>query len=170
MFDVDGDGKPDRTVLYNGFRAGRDIVGPVILRCAGHHYADEPAVGRAASGRGEYGGVLRAGPRSDDLIWRAHYAGVPGKIVGYADLMEILAKGQDHHRAGRFRVYPHRICAGAAGYEQAARSKGAVRHHVSVRWPRSAIATMDHRQWGLVALLKRTTMRGGGDAGAAVRG
>src|SRR5581483_3389941 len=28
MFDIDGDGKPER-VYYNGFRAGTDIIGPV---------------------------------------------------------------------------------------------------------------------------------------------
>src|SRR6266567_1242222 len=35
MFDVDGDGRPE-DVFYNGFQAGRDIIGPVYYDAKGN--------------------------------------------------------------------------------------------------------------------------------------
>ena len=65
MFDADGDGKPE-DVFYNGYRAGSDIVGPVIVRRAGQPDAQRAGNRCAQAGRGEHGAGLRAGPRGDD--------------------------------------------------------------------------------------------------------
>ena len=65
MFDADGDGKPE-DVFYNGYRAGRDIIGPAYYDAAGQHDAVRRTAGRAASRRAEHGGSLHAGPRRDD--------------------------------------------------------------------------------------------------------
>ena len=47
MFDADGDGRPE-DVFYNGYRAGRDIIGPVDYDATGQH----DAVRRSRRARG----------------------------------------------------------------------------------------------------------------------
>ena len=65
MFDADGDGRAE-DVFYNGYRAGRDIVGPAYYDAQGQHDALRPAAGRAPSGCAEHGGDLHAGQGRDD--------------------------------------------------------------------------------------------------------
>ena len=54
MFDADGDGRAE-DVFYNGYRAGRDIIGPGLLRRARQHDAVRRTAGCAASRRAEHG-------------------------------------------------------------------------------------------------------------------
>ncbi len=89
MFDVDGDGQLE-DVYYNGFRAGRDIVGPVLYDAAG---------GQTPSGQEQGARHLGLEPmarhgiqgRAVMIDLEAHF-GRSGHIVGYDDLMGVLAK------------------------------------------------------------------------------
>jgi kynurenine formamidase len=89
MFDVDEDGKPE-DVFYNGFRAGRDIVGPVAYDAAGnttptggHQGAKHLGVENMAVSCVQGRGVM--------IDLEAHF-GRSGRIVGYEDLMAVLEK------------------------------------------------------------------------------
>jgi kynurenine formamidase len=89
-FDADGDGE-EEAVYYNGFRAGREIVGPVDFAngketptgateddFGAHRLSVTPMAEAAIQGRG----VM--------IDLHAHY-GRERKAVGYADLMRIMA-------------------------------------------------------------------------------
>jgi hypothetical protein len=89
LFDADGDGRPER-VFYNGFRGGEDIKGPT-----------DPALAGVPNGPGA--STCNAGPlgienmaeacvqgRGVMIDLHAHY-GRERKIVGYEDLMQIMA-------------------------------------------------------------------------------
>ena len=88
MFDVDGDGKPE-DVFYNGFRSGRDILGPVTWQ------------GTEASPRGEHVGATHLGVENMAahgvqgcavlIDLEAHF-GRTGKAVGYDELEEVMRK------------------------------------------------------------------------------
>jgi hypothetical protein len=88
QFDVDGDGKPEM-VFYNGFRAGEDIVGPVDYRggrevaTSGHRGATRLGVENMAKSCVQGRAVM--------IDLEAHF-GRPRRMVGYADLMEVLRK------------------------------------------------------------------------------
>lgn len=86
LFDADGDGTPEM-VYYNGYRAGRDIVGP-------HDYASGTDLER-------HTGALKLGVenmaakaiqgRAVLIDLEAHY-GRERKLVGFEDLMDVLTK------------------------------------------------------------------------------
>jgi kynurenine formamidase len=91
MFDVDGDGKPE-DVYYNGFRAGRDVIGPVDWDAAGkptptasgrhvgaRHLGVENIAATCVQGRG----VM--------IDLEAHF-GRSGQVIGYEELMAVLEK------------------------------------------------------------------------------
>ena len=65
MFDADGDGKAE-DVFYNGYRAGRDIIGPAYYDAKGNMTPCDQPQGARHLRCAEHGGVLRAGPRRDD--------------------------------------------------------------------------------------------------------
>lgn len=87
MFDVDGDGQAE-DVFYNGFRAGSDIVGPLVWR------------GREASPSEGRQGAHRLGVENMALACmqgravmidlEAHF-GRSGQVVGHDELMRVLA-------------------------------------------------------------------------------
>ncbi len=81
LFDVDGDGVAEK-VYYNGYRAGVDIVGPQDPGGA------EPGA-RALGVENMATACLQGRAVMIDL--EAHY-GRARKLVGYDDLMEVMAK------------------------------------------------------------------------------
>ncbi len=86
MFDVDGDGKPE-DVFYNGFRAGRDIVGPVIYR-DGQEIPTQGPQGALRLGVENMAAACVQG-RGVMIDLEARF-GRTGKLVGYEDLMRVL--------------------------------------------------------------------------------
>ncbi|MBU6497451.1 MAG: cyclase family protein [Rhodospirillales bacterium] len=88
MFDVDGDGKAE-DVFYNGFRAGTDIVGPLIYRDG----REIPTTGRQGALHLGVENMARSCIQGRGVMidLEAHY-GRSGKIVGYDDLMAVLEK------------------------------------------------------------------------------
>jgi kynurenine formamidase len=87
MFDVDGDGKPE-DVYYNGFRAGRDIVGPVFYDAKGNQTPSNMASGARHLGVENMAESCMQG-RGVMVDLLAHF-GSSGKAVGYDDLMGVL--------------------------------------------------------------------------------
>lgn len=93
LFDADGDGVAER-VFYNGFRAGAEIVGPSNAADAG---VAGPIRLESTSHAGALGiermaehGVQGRGVMID---LRAHF-GDERKLVGYEDLMRVMASDQ----------------------------------------------------------------------------
>lgn len=91
MFDADGDGVPEPR-YYNGFRAGYDILGPLLAEDAG-----VPAAGGSWKGtsRAQSLGIERMAERCVQgrgvmIDLRAH-CGDAREVVGYERLMAILA-------------------------------------------------------------------------------
>ncbi len=87
-FDADGDGKPE-DVYYNGFRAGRDIVGPTIYRDGQEIPCDQPQGARHLGVENMAKTCVQGRAVMIDL--EAHF-GRTGKIVGYDDLMGVLER------------------------------------------------------------------------------
>jgi hypothetical protein len=88
MFDVDGDGKPE-DVYYNGFRAGTDVVGPVIYRDGVEVACDAPSGARHLGVENMARACVQG--RAVMLDLDAHF-GTTGRIVGYDDIMAVLAR------------------------------------------------------------------------------
>jgi kynurenine formamidase len=86
MFDTDGDGRPE-DVFYNGFRAGEDIVGPLVWRgneaaaTSGHQGAKRLGVENMAAHGMQGRGVM--------IDLEAHF-GRSGECVDYEALMRVL--------------------------------------------------------------------------------
>jgi kynurenine formamidase len=91
MFDADGDGVAE-DVFYNGYRAGTDIVGPSLYDAKGNETPTNEVSGARRLGV-ENMAVSCVQGRAVMIDLEAHF-GRSGKIVGYADLMEVLDKDQ----------------------------------------------------------------------------
>ena len=89
MFDVDGDGKPE-DVFYNGYRAGRDIVGPVLYDAKGNQTPSGQDSGARRLGVENMAQACVQG-RAVMIDLEAHF-GRTGKVVGYDELMMVLDK------------------------------------------------------------------------------
>ncbi|HEY0183031.1 MAG TPA: cyclase family protein, partial [Rhodopila sp.] len=89
MFDADGDGIAE-DVFYNGYRAGTDIVGPVLYDAKGNQTATNEVSGARRLGV-ENMAVACVQGRAVMIDLEAHF-GRSGKIVGYEDLMTVLEK------------------------------------------------------------------------------
>ncbi|MDR3538763.1 MAG: cyclase family protein [Acetobacteraceae bacterium] len=87
MFDVDGDGKPE-DVFYNGFQAGRDIIGPVYYDAKGNQTRSNLPSGARRLGVENMAKACVQG-RAVMIDLEAHF-GRTGHIVGYDDLMRVL--------------------------------------------------------------------------------
>ncbi len=87
MFDVDGDGRPE-DVFYNGYRAGQDIVGPVIYDAKGNQTPSGRQSGAHRLGVENMAKACVQG-RAVMIDLEAHF-GRSGKVVGYDDLMKLL--------------------------------------------------------------------------------
>jgi kynurenine formamidase len=99
MFDADGDGKPE-DVFYNGYRAGSDIVGPVLYDAQGNQTPSGMASGARKLGVENMAQACVQG-RAVMLDLQAHF-GRSGRLVGYADLMHVLEQDQVTVEPGDF--------------------------------------------------------------------
>ena len=90
MFDADGDGIAE-DVFYNGFRAGRDVIGPM------DYSGPEPKPTGVPSGARRLGVENMAAAcmqgRAVMIDLEAHF-GATGRLVGHDDLMEVMARDQ----------------------------------------------------------------------------
>jgi len=87
MFDADGDGKAE-DVFYNGYRAGRDIIGPAYYDAAGNMTpCDEPQGARHLGVQNMAESCMQGRGVMIDL--EAHF-GRSGRMVSYEDLMRIM--------------------------------------------------------------------------------
>jgi kynurenine formamidase len=86
MFDADGDGTPEM-VFYNGYRAGKDIIGPLDWTTGKEEKAH---IGARALGV-ENMAVKAIQGRAVMIDLEAHY-GRERKLVGFEELSAILAK------------------------------------------------------------------------------
>jgi hypothetical protein len=89
MFDADGDGKAE-DVFYNGFRAGKDIIGPVYYDEKGNQTPCDDAPGARHLGVENMAKACVQG-RAVMIDLAAHF-GRPRKMVGYEDLMKVMEK------------------------------------------------------------------------------
>lgn len=99
MFDVNDDGKPE-DVFYNGFRAGIDIIGPVIYDAKGNATPTNQPTGARRLGVENMARACVQG-RAVMIDLEAHF-GRSGSIVGYAELMEVLDKDEVKIEPGDF--------------------------------------------------------------------
>lgn len=121
MFDANGDGLPE-ALYYNGYAAGRDIVGPQDVRDAGVPAAPGAATSTSAAHALGIEGMARTGVQGRGVMidLRAHLGGAHGGGLRHAD-----ARARGRLRgggAGRHRLPAHWLCRGGAGHAQAPRS------------------------------------------------
>ena len=99
MFDADGDGKPE-DVFYNGYRAGSDIVGPVIYDAKGNQTPSGQQSGARKLGVENMAQACVQG-RAVMIDLEAHF-GRSGKVIGYDDLMRVLEQDKVTVEPGDF--------------------------------------------------------------------
>ena len=91
MFDADGDGKPE-DVFYNGYRAGRDIIGPAYYDAQGNMTpCDQPQGARHLGVQNMAEACMQGRGVLIDL--EAHF-GRQGHLVTHDELMAVMR--QDH--------------------------------------------------------------------------
>ncbi|WP_311222481.1 MULTISPECIES: cyclase family protein [unclassified Acidovorax] len=90
MFDANGDGLPE-ALYYNGYAAGRDVVGPSDVRDAGVPDAPGSAASTSAAHALGIEGMARTGVQGRGVMidLRAHL-GDARTVVGYDTLMRVL--------------------------------------------------------------------------------
>ncbi len=90
MFDANGDGLPE-ALYYNGYAAGRDVVGPSDVRDAGVPTAPGGATSTSAAHALGIEGMARTGVQGRGVMvdLRAHLGDVR-TLVGYDTLMRVL--------------------------------------------------------------------------------
>ncbi len=150
MFDADGDGKPE-DVFYNGYRAGRDIIGPAYYDAQGNMTpCDEPQGARHLGVQNMAETCMQGRGVMIDL--EAHF-GRSGRMVSHDDLMEVMRQGQSRGGTRRLRAVPHRVRRDAAGNEASSRTG----RNCSVPPAPWMAATRNCSQWvtdsGAVALI-----------------
>jgi kynurenine formamidase len=102
MFDVDGDGKAE-DVFYNGFRAGRDIVGPVFYDEKGNATPCDAPQGARRLGVENMAASCMQG-RGVMIDLEAHF-GRSGRIVSHADLMGVMERDKVTVEPGDFLLF-----------------------------------------------------------------
>jgi len=102
MFDADGDGKPE-DVFYNGYRAGRDIIGPAFYDAQGNMTpCDEPQGARHLGVQNMAEACMQGRGVLIDL--EAHY-GRTGHIVSYDELIDIMRQDNVVVEPGDFVLF-----------------------------------------------------------------
>ena len=102
MFDADGDGRAE-DVFYNGYRAGRDIIGPAYYDEKGQMTpCDEPSGARHLGVQNMAESCMQGRGVMIDL--EAHF-GRSGRIVSHEDLMTIMRKDNVVVEPGDFVLF-----------------------------------------------------------------
>ena len=102
MFDADGDGSAE-DVFYNGYRAGRDIIGPAYYDAQGNMTpCDEPQGARHLGVQNMAESCMQGRGVMIDL--EAHF-GRTGHIVSYDELMEVMRKDNVVVEPGDFVLF-----------------------------------------------------------------
>jgi len=102
MFDADGDGRAE-DVFYNGYRAGRDIIGPAYYDAQGNMTpCDEPQGARHLGVQNMAEACMQGRGVMIDL--EAHF-GRTGHIVSHAELMEVMRKDSVTVEPGDFVLF-----------------------------------------------------------------
>ncbi len=102
MFDADGDGRAE-DVFYNGYRAGRDIIGPVYYDDAGRQTpCDEVPGARHLGVQNMAESCMQGCGVMIDL--EAHF-GRSGRVVSHADLKGVLRADGIEVEAGDFVLF-----------------------------------------------------------------
>ncbi|MCB1546289.1 MAG: cyclase family protein [Hyphomicrobiaceae bacterium] len=104
MFDADGDGTPE-PVFYNGFRGGEDIVGPSDPKDAGAIGMVEARSTSAARRLGVENMAEKCLQGRAVLIDLFAHFGRERKVVGYDDLMRVVAADGIEVRPGDFVLF-----------------------------------------------------------------
>jgi kynurenine formamidase len=102
MFDIDGDGKRE-DVFYNGFRAGRDIIGPVFYDEKGNQTPCNEAPGARHLGVENMAANCMQG-RGVMIDLEAHF-GRSGRIISGDDLMRIIEQDGLNVEPGDFVLF-----------------------------------------------------------------
>jgi kynurenine formamidase len=102
MFDADGDGKAE-DVFYNGFRAGTDIIGPVLYDEKGNVTPCDQPPGAHRLGV-EHMAVSCMQGRGVMVDLEAHF-GRTGRIVGHDDLMRVFERDRIAVEPGDFVLF-----------------------------------------------------------------
>jgi hypothetical protein len=165
MFDADGDGKAE-DVFYNGYRAGRDIIGPAYYDEKGNMTpCDQPQGARHLGVQNMAESCMQGRGVMIDL--EANF-GRSGRKVSYEYLMEVMRKGRGCCGTWRLRAVSHWLRPDVVGHGQTAGPGDAVRHVLCPRWPRCKVAAVGDRQRRRCADLR--PLRGGGNAGQPLPG
>jgi len=102
MFDVDGDGRAE-DVFYNGYRAGRDIIGPAYYDAQGNMTAcDEPQGARHLGVQNMAESCMQGRGVLIDL--EAHF-GRTGHIVSYDELAQVMRQDNVTVEPGDFVLF-----------------------------------------------------------------
>jgi len=102
MFDADGDGKPE-DVFYNGYRAGRDIIGPAYYDAQGNMTpCDEPQGARHLGVQNMAESCMQGRGVLIDL--EAHF-GRTGHIVSYDELAQVMRQDNVTVEPGDFVLF-----------------------------------------------------------------
>ena len=102
MFDADGDGRAE-DVFYNGYRAGRDIIGPAYYDEKGHMTpCDQPQGARHLGVQNMAEACMQGRGVMIDL--EANF-GRSGRKVSYEDLMEVMRNDRVEVEPGDFVLF-----------------------------------------------------------------
>ena len=89
LFDADGDGTPE-PVYYNGYRPGRDVVGPSAGEDAGHTGTIRPESTSGARALGIEGMATHGVQGRAVMLDLLHHFGPGRTLVGHAEIMRVL--------------------------------------------------------------------------------
>ena len=143
MFDADGDGKPE-DVFYNGYRAGRDIIGPAYYDAQGNMTpCDEPQGARHLGVQNMAEACMQGRGVMIDL--EAHF-GRTGHIVSYAELMAIMRKDSVVVEPGDFVLFRTGFAEMLLEMNKQPDREKLMAGTCGARRPRPEAAAMGHRQ------------------------
>ena len=165
MFDADGDGRAE-DVFYNGYRAGRDIIGPAYYDAQGNMTpCDEPQGARHLGVQNMAEACMQGRGVMIDL--EAHF-GRTGHIVSHDELMEVMRKDNVVVEPGDFVLFRTGFAEMLLEMNKQPDREQLMAGTGRPRRPRSEAAAMGDRQRRRRADLRQ--LRGREHAGAALHG
>ena len=157
MFDADGDGKAE-DVFYNGYRAGRDIIGPAYYDAQGNMTpCDEPQGARHLGVQNMAEACMQGRGVMIDL--EAHF-GRTGHLVSYDELMDVMRKDNVVVEPGDFVLFRTGFAEMLLEMNKQPDREKLMAGTVGARRPRSEAAAMGDRQRRRRADLRQLRGRG----------